>query len=75
MHACGSNLRTASRFSLAPFGDPGKVKIKVFFRSPATGLAMSATGRILAYIANSLFKDLQGVMAYEVVSMPCLLSI
>lgn len=43
MHACGNNLITASRFSLAPFGDPGRVMMIDCFRVPATGLAISAT--------------------------------
>lgn len=74
MHACGSNFKTASRFSLAPFGDPGRVNIRVFFLTPATGLAMSATDRTLATMISLVIKNLQGVTAYEVVSMPCLLS-
>jgi hypothetical protein len=36
----------ASRFSLAPFGDPGKVMMMDCFRVPATGLAINATKEI-----------------------------
>src|SRR4051812_20125439 len=63
MHACGSNFRTASRFSLAPFGDPGRVNIKVFFLTPATGLAISATDQTLAWTISLAFKHLHGVTA------------
>lgn len=34
---------TAWRFSLAPFGDPGRVMSKVPFLTPATGLDIIAT--------------------------------
>lgn len=37
----------ASRFSLAPLGDPGKVTIRVCFLTPATGLAIMATVTVL----------------------------
>ena len=33
----------AWRFSFAPFGEPGRVTIKVFFLTPATGLDIMAT--------------------------------
>jgi hypothetical protein len=33
----------ASRFSLAPFGEPGRVTITVLPRTPATGLDIIAT--------------------------------
>lgn len=33
----------ASRFSLAPFGDPGSVMMSVLFLVPATGRAIMAT--------------------------------
>ena len=41
--ACGTNFRTACRFSLAPFGEPGSVTINVLLRTPATGLDITAT--------------------------------
>lgn len=34
---------TACRFSLAPFGEPGRVTMMVLFRTPATGLDIMAT--------------------------------
>lgn len=34
---------TASRFSVAPFGDPGRVSITVLLRTPATGRDIIAT--------------------------------
>ena len=34
---------TASRFSFAPFGDPGNVRINVLSRTPATGRDIIAT--------------------------------
>jgi hypothetical protein len=40
---------TASRFSFAPLGDPGSVKIKVFRRTPATGRDIMATVRLIRY--------------------------
>lgn len=43
MQACGRSLSTASKFSLAPFGEPGRVKMSVCFLTPATGRAINAT--------------------------------
>jgi hypothetical protein len=73
-HACGSNFMTASKFSLAPFGDPGRVMMIDCFRVPATGLAINATGSSgQTWNAGVSKKNcLQGVTAYDVVSMPWL---
>lgn len=34
---------TASRFSLAPLGEPGRVRMRVELRTPATGRDIAAT--------------------------------
>lgn len=43
MHACGSSLISASRFSFAPLGEPGTVMISELLRTPATGRDIIAT--------------------------------
>jgi hypothetical protein len=61
-----------ARFSLAPLGDPGRVMIKVLFRTPATGRAITATAvRKLIYFRLWL-NGLQVVTAREAASIPCL---
>lgn len=45
---------TASRFSLAPLGDPGSVRIKLWFRTPATGRDMTATSDKLADVSKEI---------------------
>ena len=35
---------TDCRFSFAPFGEPGRVKMSELFRTPATGRDMTANG-------------------------------
>jgi hypothetical protein len=75
MQACGSSLKIASRFSFAPLGDPGKVKMRVCLRTPATGLAMSATVQYWLSCQNSEDAYKHGVTAYELVSMPWLVEI
>lgn len=43
--ACGRSLMMASRFSLAPLGEPGSVMMMVLLRTPAIGRAIIATFR------------------------------
>lgn len=43
IQACGNTFITDSRFSLAPLGEPGRVRIKVRSRVPATGRDIMAT--------------------------------
>lgn len=45
MHACGSSLMTLWRFSFAPLGEPGRVRMTVSCLTPATGRAIIATRR------------------------------
>lgn len=73
MQACGRRLMTASRFSLAPFGDPGSVMIRDWFRVPATGRAIIATSRAVSYItSHCIGRYIHGVTLRDAAIMPCL---
>jgi hypothetical protein len=75
MQACGKSLITASRFSFAPFGEPGNVKISVWLRTPAMGRAIAATNKKCQQPIIGSFKVyLHGVTASDVASMVCLVS-
>jgi hypothetical protein len=56
VHAWGSSLITASRFSLAPLGEPGSVMTSDLFLVPATGRAIIATGRVSSDIYGQGLK-------------------
>ena len=57
MQAWGRSFMTASRFSFAPFGEPGTVIMSVLFRTPATGRDIIAT-KIYQYIIPKVFLKL-----------------
>lgn len=58
----------AWRFSVAPFGEPGRVTMMVLLRTPAAGRDIMATG-MLGLCVDARVVDLHGVTARELESI------
>jgi hypothetical protein len=64
---------TASRISVAPLGEPGRVMMRLDLRRPATGRAIMPTvRRVSEGLHHGRRQDVHGVIAREAPSIKCL---